>query len=215
MSDKRGRVAVPPLTTARGFTVREVTPGDFAEARAVIVHVLDEDLKTGYVPQHHWDIDDMQGTYLDNRRHALFVAVDDASGRVIGTLAVRTDGPNSPPHPQWLADRYAPDTVCQLVRAYIAREARRRGVARALVEAARRFIREEGRYDTIYLHTNPTVPGAEAFWRAMPTREIFDSRRQEGAFGTNALHFELDMLPPEPPAGPAGPVTQTPAPATE
>jgi hypothetical protein len=30
----------------------------------------------------------------------------------------------------------------------------------------------------------------------MPTTEIFDSRREEGAPGTNALHFELAMLPP-------------------
>lgn len=189
------RVVVPPIDTGRGFTVREVTPSDFAEARAVIMRVLEEDLGTGYMPQYHRDIDDMQGTYLDNRRQALFVAVDHAGGQVIGTIAVRTDGPKSPPHPHWLAERYAPDTACQLFRAYIAREHRRRGVARALVEAARRFIRDEGGYDTIYLHTNPSVPGAEPFWRAMPTREVFDSRREEGAPGTNALHFELEMLP--------------------
>src|SRR5688572_15172494 len=138
------RVVVPPIDTRRGFTVREVAPTDFAEARAVIVRVLDEDLKTGYQPQHHWDIDDIQATYLDNRRNALFVAVDHASGRVVGTIAVRADGPNSPPHPAWLAERYAPDTACQLFRAYIAREQRRRGVGRAAVEAARRFIRDEG-----------------------------------------------------------------------
>lgn len=194
------RVVLPPIDTGRGFIVREVTPADFAEARAVIVRVLDEDLKTGYRPEIHWDIDDMQGTYLDNCRQALFVAVDRASGQVIGTISVRTDGPKSPPHPHWLAERYATDTTCQLFRAYIAREHRRRGVARALVEAARRFIRDEGGYDTIYLHTNPSVPGAEPFWRSMPTREIFDSRREEGAPGTNALHFELDMLPAEAPA---------------
>ena len=189
------RVVTTPMDTGRGFTVREVTPSDFAEARSVIVRVLDEDLKTGYLPAHHWDLDDMQGTYLDNRRHALFVAVDHASERIIGTIAVRADGPNSPPHPAWLAERYAPDTACQLFRAYIVREHRRRGVARALVEAARRFIRDEGGYDTIYLHTNPRVPGAEPFWRSMPTTEVFDARREEGAPGSHALHFELAMLP--------------------
>lgn len=200
-----GRVVVPPVDSGRGFTVREVTPADFAEARAVIVRVLDEDLKTGYRPEIHWDIDDMQGSYLDNRRQALFVAVDRASGLVVGTIAVRTDGPTSPPHPRWLAEQYAPDTACQLFRAYIAREHRRRGIARTLVEAARRFIRDEGGYDTIYLHTNPSVPGAEPFWRSMPTREIFDSRREEGAPGTNALHFELKMLPADVTVSSAGP----------
>ena len=193
-NERSPRVVVPPIDTGRGFVVREVTPADFGEARAVIMRVLEEDLKTGYMPQYHWDIDDMHGAYLDNRRQALFVAVDHASGQVIGTISVRTDGPKSPPHPAWLAERYAPDTACQLFRAYIAREHRRRGVARALVEAARRFIRDEGGYDTIYLHTNPSVPGAEPFWRAMPTTEIYDSRRAEGGDATNALHFELEML---------------------
>ena len=197
------RVVVPPIDSGRGFTVREVTPADFAQARAVIVRVLDEDLQTGYLPQHHWDIDDIQGTYLENRRHALFVAVDHASERMIGTIAVRADGPNSPPHPSWLAERYAGPNVCQLFRAYIAREHRRRGVARPLVEAARRFIRDEGGYDTIYLHTNPRVPGAEPFWRSMPTIEVFDARRQEGAPGSYALHFELAMLPADVPASAA------------
>ena len=36
-------------------------------------------------------------------------------------------------------------------------------------------------------------------------REIFDSRRDEGAPGTNALHFELEMLPVEATASPIGP----------
>jgi len=191
------RVVVPPIDTGRGFTVREVRPADFAAARAVIVRVLTEDLKSGYIPSIHWDLDDMQGVYLDNRRQALFVAVDHVTREIIGTIAVRADPPKSPPHPAWLAKRYAGDNVCQLFRAYIAREHRRRGAARFLVEAARRFIRAEGGYDTIYLHTNPAVPGAEPFWRAMPTREVFDARREPGAPGSNALHFELAMLPPE------------------
>jgi GNAT superfamily N-acetyltransferase len=197
-TSQHARPYVPPFTTGRGFTVREAAAEDYPAARACIMRVLDEDLKTGYVARSHYDLDDMQGVYFDNPRQALFVAVDDASGEIVGTMAVRTEGPNSPPHPQWLAERYAPDNVCQLMRAYITREHRRRGIARALVEAARQFVRAEGGYDTIYLHTNPAVPGAEAFWRAMPTREIFDSRREPGAPTTNALHFELELLPPLP-----------------
>lgn len=200
MSTTTPPAARVPSPRDRGFTVREVAPADFAEARAHIVRVLDEDLGTGYRPDFHWDLDDMQGTYVDHPRQALFVAMDAASGRIIGTISVREDGPSSPPHPRWLAERYAPPSVAQLFRAYIAREHRRRGVARALVEAARRFVRDAGGYDAIYLHTNPAVPGAEAFWRAMPTTEVFDARRQEGAPGSNALHFELALLPPDAPA---------------
>ena len=184
-----------PVDSGRGFTVREVTPADCAMVRAHVLRVLDEDLKTGYLPHYHWDLDQMEAVYLDDPRQALFVAVDNETGALAGCIAIRTDGPKSPPHPAWLAERYAPANVAQVLRAYIVKEHRRRGVATALVEAARRFVRAAGSYDTIYLHTNPSVPGAEAFWRRMPTTEIFDSRRQEGAPNTNAVHFELAMLP--------------------
>ena len=69
----------------------------------------------------------------------------------------------------WLAERYNGPTIAQLLRVYIARSHRRRGVARGLVTSARHFVASAGGYETIYLHTNASVPGAEAFWRAMPT----------------------------------------------
>jgi GNAT superfamily N-acetyltransferase len=176
--------------TTRGFTVREVRPEDCAQARAVILRVLEEDIGSGYIPEWHWDIDDIQGIYIDNPRHALFVAVDDDTGEVIGTSAVRAGGPQPPNHPQWLCDRYDPERTAQLYRVYIAREHRRRGAARALVEAARRFVKEEGGYTVIYLHTNAGVPGAEPFWRSMPTIEVHDGRHERA---TMPVHFELAM----------------------
>jgi GNAT superfamily N-acetyltransferase len=180
--------ATQPATA--GFSVREVGPEDFEPTRALILRVLDEDLGSGYIPEWHWDIDDIEGTYVDNRRHVMFVAVDDATGEVIGTTAVRAGGPQPPNHPQWLCDRYDPERTAQLYRVYIAREHRRRGAARALVEAARRWIKEEGGYTVIYLHTNVNVPGAEAFWRSMPTTEVHDGRYERA---TAPVHFELAM----------------------
>jgi GNAT superfamily N-acetyltransferase len=124
------------------------------------------------------------------------VAVDDTTQQVIGTTAVRPGGPKSPPHPAWLAERYDSDKVAQLFRVYISAEHRRRGVARALVDAARQFVADEGSYAVIYLHTNPASPGAEAFWRSMPTTEIYDGRTDDGP--SQAVHFELAF--PEPTA---------------
>lgn len=176
--------------TTSGFTVRGVRSDDFSQTRNVILRVLDEDLRSGYLPEWHWDIDDIQGIYIDNPRHAMFVAVDDATGEVIGTTAVRAGGPQPPNHPQWLCDRYDPETTAQLYRVYIAREHRRRGAARALVEQARRWIKDEGGYTVIYLHTNVSVPEAEPFWRSMPTTEVYDGRHTRS---TASVHFELAM----------------------
>jgi hypothetical protein len=57
------------------------------------------------------------------------------------------------------------------------------------VELARRFAAAEGGYAVIYLHTDRRAPGAEAFWRAMPTTLVYDPQGA-GPFG-ETLHFEL------------------------
>lgn len=152
------------------------------------MRVLREDFGYAELRPFHADLDDLQGVYLDHPRHTLFVALDDATGAVLGTTGVRAGGPNSSPHPAWLAWRYSPETTAQLYRVYIAPDHRRRGVARALVEAARRWIAAEGGYRVIYLHTNVGVPGAEAFWRSLPTTETYDGRH-ESEYAP--VHFEL------------------------
>jgi GNAT superfamily N-acetyltransferase len=184
--------ASKPMPTADGpgFTVRPLQPADITATRAHIVRVLDEDLGSGYRPEWHGDIDDMLGVYIEHPRQALWVAVDETTRDIIGTIALNAAGPNSPPHPAWLAERYGRPGVVQVLRAYIAREHRRRGIARSLVEVARQFVAEVGVYDTIYLHTNAGVPGAEPFWRAMPTTEIYDGRRNTEGY-SQAVHFEL------------------------
>jgi len=176
------------MNRSTGYLVREIEQSDFAAARALIVRVLEEDLRYGYRPEWHWDIDNFRGAYVENHRQALFVAVDDESGEILGTSAVRAGGPNSPPHPAWLAERYQGDDVAQVYRVYIASEHRRRGVASALVDAVRHFVEAVGDYRVIYLHTDPTHFDAVDFWCRMPTREVHDGR---GTDGSQAVHFEL------------------------
>lgn len=177
-------------STADGFTIRTLQPDDFAEVREHVLRVTREDLLSEYRPEWHWDLDDLQGVYLDDPRQAMFVAVDGPSGAIVGTTAVVAVGPNSPPHPGWLAKRYSHPSVAQLLRVYVARGHRRRGIAGKLVTAAAQFVADEGGYTTIYLHTNASVPGAESFWRSMPTTEIYDGRGNPDGY-SEAVHFEL------------------------
>lgn len=173
-----------------GFTVRRAQPRDLPGARDVLLRVVELDMG-GFNPVNHRDVYDLQGAYLDNPRHGLWVAVDDEAGEVLGTAGIKPGGPSSPPHPRWLADRYDPHTTAQLHRVYIAPEHRRRGIAAALVEAARRFVAAEGNYQVICLHTRASVPGSNAFWRAMPTTEIYDGSGTGGPI--ESVHFELAM----------------------
>jgi GNAT superfamily N-acetyltransferase len=173
--------------------LRRVQMSDFAAVREHVLRVSRDDIGFEYRPEWHWDVDDLQGTYVDNPRHALFVAIEADTGTLLGTTSIVNVGPKSPPHPEWLAERYNAPDVAQLLRVYIVRQARRRGIARALVAEARQFTADEGGYRTLYLHTNASVPGAEAFWRAMPTTEIYDGRGNRDGY-SEALHFELAML---------------------
>jgi GNAT superfamily N-acetyltransferase len=153
------------------------------------VRTFEQDFGYGFRPEFHADVDDLQGVYLDNPRHALVVAVDDESGAIVGTAGVRSGGLKPEFNPGWLVERYDPELTAQLVRVYTLREWRGRGVARALVERAARFAAAEGGYRVLALHTDPRSPGAERFWRSMPTTLIHDDR--DGPSGS--LHFEMAL----------------------
>ena len=174
-------------STGRGFAVRTARPDDLAAARALMIRTFEEDFGYGYTPAYHADVDDLQGVYLDHPRHALFVAVVDGTGEVVGTAGVRSGGLKPAFNEPWLVARYDPERTAQLVRVYTLREWRGRGVARALVARLLQFVAEEGSYTVVALHTDPRSPGAERFWRSMPTMLIHDDRDGPSA----SLHFEM------------------------
>jgi GNAT superfamily N-acetyltransferase len=166
--------------------VRQARQSDLVRAEAVMRQVLERDLG-GFNAQWHTDLDDLAAAYLDQPRHALFVAYLDET--LVGTTAVKPCRLRTPPNPVWLAARYNQPTVCQLVRVWIDAAARRRGAARELVRQAVRWATDEAGYETVYLHTDTSAPGAEPFWRSMPTVEIYDSRPDP----FHCVHFELDV----------------------
>ncbi|SDN75312.1 Acetyltransferase (GNAT) family protein [Klenkia soli] len=173
-------------------------PADVDAARTLMMRVLAEDLGYGFRPEWHADLADPATAYLHTPGQALFLARD-PDGTLLGTTAVKAGGPRSP---QLLVDHYAGRPVAQLARVWVLAEHRRRGVARALVHAAARWAVAEGGYRTVYLHTDAAVPGAEAFWRSMPVREVLDERAPGELLQT--IHFELDVTAlPGNPARPA------------
>lgn len=178
-------------TAHRGYTVRPATPADVDGARRVMLDTLYNEFGYGYVPQWHGDTVDIEGTYLDDPRHLLLVAVHD--GDVVATTGVRSAGPAHPPHPRWLAERYPSGSTAQLVRVYVLPGHRRRGLARTLVDTACDFVADTPGYERIYLHTNTNVEGSEAFWRSQ-AEEVCDARATgEHGPGVATVHFEIPM----------------------
>jgi GNAT superfamily N-acetyltransferase len=161
-------------------------PADLVEAEAVMREVLRGDLG-GYRPEWHRDVDDLEASYL-SRPGCVLIVARDAAG-IVGTAAVRPCVLASPPNPDWLAREYNQPDVCQLVRVWVAAGARRRGAGRVLAERAVAWSVGPGGYRRVYLHTDASVPGAEAFWRSLPTREVHDGRPDP----FNTVHFEIDV----------------------
>ncbi|WP_424185988.1 GNAT family N-acetyltransferase [Actinokineospora sp. G85] len=169
------------------YDLRAARPEDLDGARSVILDTLYRDLGYGYTPAWHADVIDLDGAYLRTPRHALFVAA--LGDEVVATTAIRAKAPTSPPHPQWLADRYPENGTAQLFRVYVRPEHRRHGLARGLVALATEFVAATPGYEVLCLHTDTRVPSAEAFWRSL-AKEIYDGRDgNPDHFQT--VHFEI------------------------
>lgn len=171
------------------YEVRPATHADLPGARSVMLDTFYHEFGHGYRPRWHADVVDLAGTYLEPDRHALFVAAD--GDEVVGTAAVRAQGPASPPHPAWIAERYSGEATAQLFRVYVRPAHRRRGLARALVGAAVRFVAETPGYERIYLHTDTRVAGAEPFWRSVAV-EVCDARDGDPE-RHQTVHFEIPV----------------------
>jgi ribosomal protein S18 acetylase RimI-like enzyme len=175
------------MTSSPTFSIREATPADLSAAKALMMRTVEEDFGTPYDPRYHRDIDDLAAAYLEPSRHTLFVAVDEDSGELIATGGVRVGRlQGGPPD---LVRRYAGDDAAQLVRIYVAREQRRRGIARAVVRACLAFALRDGGYSIIALHTFPHSPGALAFWQSMATQVGYQERSGIPA----EAFFEIDL----------------------
>ncbi|MGW7170891.1 N-acetyltransferase family protein [Streptomyces sp. NPDC054884] len=178
----------------RDYCIRPAGPDDLDGARAVMLDTVYRDFGSGYVPHWHRDIIDPAAAYLASDRHTLLVATTVGSGggrgrEVVATAALDSRGPAHPPNPRHVAERYPCGTTAQLRRVYVRPEHRRRGLARRLVAELLAFAVADGGYRAVYLHTDPAVEGAEAFWRSLGT--VVHDEREEAAGGQGIVHFDI------------------------
>lgn len=175
---------------AMSYVLRTATSDDLDGARAVMLDTIYRDFGSGYVPRWHRDIIDLEGSYLRPERHTLLVAEHPSDG-IIATGAIRAQGPVSPPNPAWVAARFPSGSTAQLCRIYVRPSHRRHGIAGELVRELSSFAVAAGGYRSLYLHTDPAVPGAEPFWRSLG-QEVCDERALPDG-GQGIVHFELPL----------------------
>ncbi|MDT0439564.1 GNAT family N-acetyltransferase [Streptomyces sp. NPDC005840] len=174
----------------RDYIIRPAGQDDLGGARAVMLDTVYRDFGTGYVPRWHGDIVDPEAAYLVPDRHTLLVVVA-PGGEIVGTGALDSRGPAHPPNPRELAERYPSGETAQLRRVYTHPDHRRRGLARRVVAELLDFAAADGGYRSVYLHTDPAVPGAEPFWRSLG-KAVLDERDGPGG-GQRIVHFEIPL----------------------
>jgi ribosomal protein S18 acetylase RimI-like enzyme len=143
-------------------TIRQLAPADAAQARALILEGLAE----------HWgtldarlnpDLDDIPASYADG----LFL-VAEIGGVLAGTGALIPEEPGAG----------------RIVRMSVAREKRRHGIGRLLLDALLAAARQRG-YQRIVLETTATWDDAIAFYRRAGFRSVAE---RDGD-----LHFVLEL----------------------
>src|SRR5690242_8502964 len=115
--------------------IRELTADDIPQAREVMLRTVREDFGDEYDPRIHADIDDMIAWYVAPTGPFMLVAAEESTGEILATAGIRGGALKeglSPPH---LVERYRDGRTGQLVRVYVLRQHRRRGIARLLVQA--------------------------------------------------------------------------------
>lgn len=143
-------------------TIRPLAPGDAAAARALILGGLAE--HWGYLDERlNPDLDDIAAHYAG----ALFL-VAEVNGELIGTGALIAEGP----------------ATGRIVRMSVAREKRRHGIGRLLLDALLAAARQRG-YRRIVLETTATWEDATAFYRRAGFRPVAE---RDGD-----LHFVLEL----------------------
>lgn len=177
------------MSSSAQILVRELTESDIAAARTLMIRSITEDFQDSYDPWIHADIDDMTGWYLQPEGPFLLVATDAASGELLGTAGIRGGELKEGLSPQELVDRYRDGRTGQLVRVYVLKEHRRRGIARILVDAVLERVRREGHYDTVALHTFRHSPGALPFWLSLGAELLED----DTAGISRAVFFEIPL----------------------
>ena len=152
------------MTGARTFGVRYAEPGDAVEL-VELARAVGAEAEGWLITDGDWRSVADERRYVRALRRSPYgaVLVAEADGRIIGRLSVARD-----PHP---ASRHVAD-----VGLMVARDERRRGVGRALMEAAESWAREN-RVAKLELHVFPHNTPAIALYEKLGYRREGMRRR--------------------------------------
>ncbi|MCL7748868.1 GNAT family N-acetyltransferase [Halalkalibacter alkaliphilus] len=137
--------------------IREVKTTEIEQVSKFLLKTMQEVYPFQLSEKSLRDLTEMESLFIERTDATMIAAFHNE--RVVGTIAVRRyDGRIAS-----LFDRYNLDTTCEIIKCYVDKSERRKGIGSLLMNRVRRFCREAN-YSTLYLHTHHFLPGGFHFW---------------------------------------------------
>jgi len=169
------------------FTIKILKEGEinFYHVESFLFNMIKQEYGYDYVPKYHWDVVNLEDTYIKPDKNIFLAAVDDSTGELIGTGGLRAYDMDF----TFLKD-YNPEDTASLCRLFVSKKWRRMGVASEILQCLESFALEKG-YSKTYLHTHRTVSGALDFWLSRDYRIILDTHNQ-----LETVHLHKEIMTP-------------------
>ena len=145
------------------------------DARSFCLAQIKEVYSIDYSKVWHTDLDSLvlpaSSNWFSAANGGIFNIARDGDGQIVASAGLY-DLKRKPATFERLASRYPEEArICQIVRVYIKRTARRGGLGRRLVAMLENDARELG-YSVAYLHADAGTPGTLMFWAECGFREF-------------------------------------------
>lgn len=138
-----------------------------------LFYQIQKEFNYGYIPEYHQDIMNMKEYYISPNRNNFYVAYDEKTNNIIGTIGLRAYDKNF----EEFKDIYSKDNTSSIWRLFVDEKYRRCGLASRLFNIVENFSYKCD-YDKIYLHTHRTLNGALEFWKKMGFKITLDTQNE-------------------------------------
>ena len=141
----------------------------------------------GYIPEWHQDIVNMEDYYISPDKNDFFIAYDE-NDKIIASIGIRGYDKNFSEFDQ----DYSKDKTASIWRLFVDEKYRRCGLASKMFNVAEEFANKKN-YESIYLHTHKTLPGAIEFWKKMGFIIFLDENDELKTVHMDKIIHELNM----------------------
>ena len=155
------------------------------ETKDFLFKMIKEEYNTNYIPEYHYDIKNLENTYINPKKNTFFIAKDKDTKKIIGTIAIRRYDKNF----KELSKNYNKEETASIWRLFVDKKYRRKGIATALVKKAEKFANNQ-EFKEIYLHTHKNINGALDFWLNQEYEIVLDTNNE-----LKTVHMEKNIFP--------------------